>query len=75
MNYKKRKRKWQKEVNEAIQDYEEKSGVKYDYYGEVSRRQSMKSPKVKSDFNYNKIIRFILFIIYLTYQLKSCSII
>jgi len=75
MNDKKRKSKWQKDINEAIKDYEEKSGVRYDYYGNISRRQSMKSPKVKLVFNYSNIIRLILFIIYLTYQLKSCSII
>lgn len=75
MNYKKRRNTWQKEVNEGIKDYEKKTGVKYDYYGEVSRRESMKTPKEKSSINYSKIIRFMLFIFYVVYQLKSCSII
>ncbi len=64
MNYKKRKKKWQKEINEGKKDYEEKTGLEYDYYGEVSRRESMKAPK-ETKISFSKLIRVILFIIYI----------
>ncbi len=63
MDYKRRKKKWQKEINGAIKGYEEKTGVKYDdYYKKIERNVSYKQRKT---INFNKLIRIILFIIYI----------
>ncbi len=63
MNYKTRKKKWQKEIDGVIKEYEEKTGVKYDdYYKKIEKNVSYKERKT---INFNKLIRVILFITYI----------
>ena len=72
MNSKKRRKQRKKEINKGIKENEKNTGTKYDYYGEVSRRESMKTPKLRKIFNYNKLIRYLLFIIFICSQLRGC---
>ncbi len=70
MNYKKRKKQWQEEIKKGKERYEENMGVEYDYYGEISRRDSMKAPKEKM-FSINKLIKIILIIILILLKLQQ----
>lgn len=68
--YKKRKEKWQNEINEGKKRYHENTGLEYDYYGEVSRRESMKAPKEKI-FSINNLVKIILIIIIILIKLQN----
>lgn len=70
MDYKKRKKQWQREINEGKQRYKENTGLEYDYYGEIGRRESMKAPKEKK-LSINRLIRIILIIIFILLKLQQ----
>lgn len=61
----KRRKQWIKEYNKGIQEYEDMTKQEYDYYGKVSR---YKNVKFKKEINWAKIIRYILGISIIIYQ-------
>ena len=62
----KRKKQWERELQEGIEEYEKNTNQEYDRYGKIQR---YKNVKFKKEINWNKIIRYILGISLIAYQI------
>jgi hypothetical protein len=69
----KRKKKWEKELNEGIKIYENKSNQTYDYYGKINRRHHIKQTKGLGHWS-TLFVRILLASILIFYQLRGCGI-